>query len=526
MQSSHEQNRQKEEPQEQLTRQEAEQALRLSEERYRDLVENANDVIYAHDLSGNLTTWNRAGEQLLGYARNEALSMNIAQLIVPEQLARARQMIARKIAEGGRTTYELDVLTKDGRRLTMEISSRIAAQPGQALQVQGMARDITERKRAEQALQDADRRKNEFLATLAHELRNPLAPIRNSLHILRMSGEVGPVVERVCEMMERQVGHLVRLVDDLLEVSRITRGAIELRKERVALASILRNAVDTSRPLIEASHHNLAISIPPEPFMVEVDPVRLGQVIANLLNNAAKYTVEGGQIQLTARRQGDWALISVRDNGVGIPAEMLPRVFEMFAQVDRTLKRAQGGLGIGLTLARNLVHLHGGQIEAFSEGLGHGSEFVVRLPLADQSSHEATDAPKEALRSAAVVPINYILVVDDNRDAADSLAMLLRCQGHQVQVAHDGPAALEAVKVKRPEIVLLDIGMPGMDGYDVARAFRNAPEYRNLTLIAVTGWGQEEDRRKAQESGFDYHLTKPVNLEALQLALSRVHTSY
>jgi signal transduction histidine kinase len=375
------------------------------------------------------------------------------------------------------------------------------------------------RRRAEQ-LAEMDRRKDEFLATLAHELRNPLAPLRNSLSILRMSGDSNPAAERVHEMMERQVNHMVRLVDDLLEVSRITRGKIELRRERVELAVVLRSAVETSRPLMEAARHQLAITVPPEPLTVDADPVRLSQVIANLLNNAAKYTEEGGQIWLTARREGGEAAVSVRDTGLGIPADMLHRVFDMFAQVDRTLKRSQGGLGIGLTLARTLVEMHGGRVEARSEGPGKGSEFTIRLPLAAEDSKAAEVRTRAGGAQPAGLSQQRVLVVDDNRDAADSLGMLLKFLGADAHVVYDGPSALQALHIYRPAVVFLDIGMPGMDGHEVARHVRQVPEFRGVLLIAMTGWGQEEDRRRSKAAGFDHHLVKPADADALQALLS------
>ena len=376
------------------------------------------------------------------------------------------------------------------------------------------------RRRVEQ-LAELDRRKDEFLATLAHELRNPLAPIRNSLHILRLSGGSGPTAERVLEMMERQVSHMVRLVDDLLEVSRITRGKIELRKERVTLAAVLGSAVETSRPLIESGRHHLEVSLPAEPLILEADPVRLCQVIANLLNNAAKYTEEGGQISLTARREGGEAAVSVRDSGLGIPPEMLPRIFDLFSQVDRTLKRSQGGLGIGLTLARTLAEMHGGRVEVRSGGPGQGSEFTVRLPLAaDPSGLEGR--PGEGGQQPAGSGQQRVLVVDDHRDAADSLGMLLRFLGADVLVVYDGPAALAALRTYRPSVVFLDIGMPGMDGHEVARQVRQTPEFRGVRLIALTGWGQEDDRRRSRAAGFDHHLVKPANAEAVQTLLASV----
>jgi CheY-like chemotaxis protein/two-component sensor histidine kinase len=334
-----------------------------------------------------------------------------------------------------------------------------------------------------------------------------------------MAGKADPTAESVREMMERQVGHMVRLVDDLLDVSRITRGRIELRTEAVDLAAVVRSALETSRPLIEAAGHRLTVAVPDEPLPLQADPVRLAQVIANLLNNAAKYTEEGGQIWLTARREGDEGVVSVRDTGLGIPADMLPRVFDMFAQVNRTLKRAQGGLGIGLTLSRNLVELHGGTLSASSPGPGQGSEFTMRLPLA-RAGRQAPEAvrPDEGQPSAG--PARRILIVDDNRDAAEALGLLLQFLGNEVRVVHDGPSALEAAGAYRPAVVFLDIGMPGMDGYAVARELRARAEHDELVLIALTGWGQEEDRLRSRAAGFDHHLIKPVDLDALQALLA------
>jgi len=321
-------------------------------------------------------------------------------------------------------------------------------------------------------------------------------------------------------MMERQVNHMVRLVDDLLEVSRITRGKIELRRERVELAAVVQSAVETSRPLIEAAHHQLAINLPLQPLTLEADPVRLAQVIANLLNNAAKFTEEGGQLWLTVRREGDEAVVSIRDTGLGISADMLPRVFDMFAQVDRTLKRAQGGLGIGLTLARTLVEMHGGRVEVRSEGPGKGSEFTVRLPLAVNDDPVAEGQPRGTDPPPSGLCPRRVLVVDDNRDGANSLGLLLKYLGADAHIVYDGPSALEAIRTYRPAIVFLDIGMPGMDGHEVARRVRQEPELAAVVLVALTGWGQEEDRHRSREAGFDHHLVKPVDADALQALLA------
>jgi len=372
---------------------------------------------------------------------------------------------------------------------------------------------IIEREKVEEALRDADRRKDEFLATLAHELRNPLAPIRNSLHILRLSGGGDPASAKVCDMMERQVGHLVRLVDDLMEVSRITRGKIELRMQPVELAAVVRSAVEASRPLIEASGHELAISLPAGALIIQGDALRLSQVFSNLLNNAAKYMDERGHIWLGAKQQDGHVVVSIRDTGIGIPAEMLPHIFKMFTQVDRSARQAQGGLGIGLTLVRTLVEMHGGHVEAHSRGVNEGSEFVVRLPLGKAADLPAGNTSKAHV---ALAPNQRVLVVDDNRDAADSLGLLLRLLGAEVRVVNDGPSALQALPAYRPTVVLLDIGMPGMNGYEVARQIRQQPEWRDVMLIALTGWGQEEDRRRTSQAGFDHHLLKPADISTLE----------
>ena len=376
---------------------------------------------------------------------------------------------------------------------------------------------LYERDRAAEALKEADRRKDEFVAVLAHELRNPLAPIRNSLQILRLTSENDPPTERVREMMERQVNHMVRLVDDLLEVSRITSGKIELRKERVALSAIVDNAVETSQPLIDAFRHHLTIELPYEPVFVEGDPVRLAQVIGNLLNNAAKYSDESGQIWINAERRGDMASITVRDSGLGIAPEVLPHVFNLFMQADRSPGRSQSGLGIGLTLVKTLVEMHGGTVEARSEGPGKGSEFVVRLPIANGDA--AVDPPPPAEADDHSPLRRRVLVVDDNRDAADSLALLLQLLGAEVRVAYDGPEALRLAASYQPSAVFLDIGMRGMDGYEVARRIREDPELRGMTLVALTGWGQHDDRRRSRMAGFDHHLIKPADVSALESLL-------
>jgi PAS domain S-box-containing protein len=380
--------------------------------------------------------------------------------------------------------------------------------------------EFIENARLYSELQSSNRSKDEFLAVLAHELRNPLAPIRNSLHILRLSGELTPAGEKIQEVMERQVDHLVRMVDDLLEVSRISRGKIELRRQPLELATAILNAVETSRPLIDEAGHQLAISIPPQPLTLNADSVRLSQIIANVLNNAAKYTDPGGQIWLTAQPEEDEVLISIRDTGIGIPRDKLNHVFDMFAQIQPAGRRTTGGLGIGLTLVKRLTEMHGGRVEVASAGPGQGSEFTIRLPL-EKSLPEPPPAAEPRLPDPrTALSERRILVVDDNRDAADSLGLFLKFMGAAVHVAYDGGSALESLPNFRPEIVLLDVGMPVLDGFEVARRMRQLPEGQNILLVAVTGWGQEDDRRRTADAGFDQHLVKPVDPVMLQNLLA------
>ena len=383
--------------------------------------------------------------------------------------------------------------------------------------------DITARRHSEEQLRrlaadlsEADRRKTEFLATLAHELRNPLAPIRNGLGVMRLAGHNPATVARVRDMMERQVGHMVRLIDDLLDVARISGGKLELRCERADLKELLASAVETSLPLVEAGQHRLEVDLPAEAMMVDADVTRIAQVVANLLNNAAKYTPAGGRIVLSLRREGGMALISVADTGIGIPADALESIFDMFQQVDRHIERAQGGLGIGLSLVRRLVEMHGGSVTAASAGAGRGSSFEVRLPLAaaapgDPAAQRGHDGAVPD-RSGGV----RVLVVDDNVDAALTLSMILEAGGHTTRVAHDGVAALAAAQEFQPQVAFLDIGMPGMNGYDTASALRGMPGLEGMMLVALTGWGTESDRQRSSEAGFDHHLTKPAQLQAVQ----------
>jgi PAS domain S-box-containing protein len=437
----------------------------------------------------------------------------------PDDRDRLRRETVEAAAEGRDIATEYRILNPDGSiRWVASRGDIVHDSSGANVRMLGALFDITERKRAEEALREADRRKDEFLATLAHELRNPLAPIRSAVDVLQLDALPDSKTAWAGRVIDRQLQQLTRLVDDLLEVSRITLGKIELRRSLTDLASVVDRALETSRPALDAAGHELTIELPDETVCLVADGARLAQVLDNLLQNAAKYTRPGGRVRLTARRSDRELTIVVADNGIGIPPAMLERVFDMFAQADASLTRTQGGLGVGLTIVRRLVEMHHGTVEARSEGPGRGSEFIVTLPLTGRDAGEAL-VPRPARPSTDGLSGRRVLVVDDNRDAAESLALLLEVMEATVWVAFDGPAALEAVRRHLPEIAILDLGMPGMTGYDVARQLRADPATAGLTLIAVTGWGQEEDRRRTRDAGFDHHLVKPVELDELMRIL-------
>jgi signal transduction histidine kinase/CheY-like chemotaxis protein len=379
-----------------------------------------------------------------------------------------------------------------------------------------IAKQIEELTRQQLELRLADQRKDQFLAVLAHELRNPLAPIASALDILKQPGVDAATSAKARDVADRQLKHMTRLVDDLLDVSRIMRGKIELRKEKVALAAIVARAVETARPLLDGARHQLEVSLPDEQVWLEADLVRLAQAVGNLLCNAAKYTEPGGTISLTAGCEAGQVALRVRDNGIGIAPEVMPRLFQMFMQVAPGAVRSQGGLGIGLTLVKSLIEMHGGTVEARSDGLGKGSEFLVRLPAVEAPPPAEKPIPRA---DADVALGRKILVVDDNADAAQSLAVLLRLRGHDVQVALGGAEALEIADANVPELVFLDIGMPDIDGYEVARRLRSRFN-SGMTLVALTGWGTEQDQRRSREAGFDHHLTKPVELAAVEAVMA------
>jgi PAS domain S-box-containing protein len=501
-------------------RKRVEDALRDREERYRDLFENANDIIYTLDLQGRITSLNKRAEQALGLTLQECLGRSLATLAPPEYLPKMQAALDRKLAgESGATTYELEVVSRSGARVLLEVSSRLIVRGGRPVGVQGIARDITERRRLEEELRrrsedlaDRDRRKDEFLAMLGHELRNPLAPIRNGVAILGMLGGTSPEIAAVRDMIDRQATQLARLVDDLLDVSRITRGKVLLRKGRLDLAGLLRGVADDFRPTLDGVE--LGLDLPAGPVWVEGDPTRLAQAVGNLLHNAAKFTERGGRVSVRLSAGEGGAVLTVRDTGVGMSAQTLSGLFEPFNQADGSTDRTRGGLGLGLAVVKGLVELHGGSVEASSAGVGQGSEFTLRLPLGPAEGEVPAGAPP----LPAGAPGLRIVVVEDNLDVAESLRMLLGMSGHDVAVAHTGAAGLEAARRHRPDVVVCDIGLPGgMDGYAVARALRREPQPPRV-LIALTGYGQEEDRRRAHQAGFDLHLVKPVD----PLALVRV----
>jgi PAS domain S-box-containing protein len=488
------------------------------EEQYRLLTENVKDfAIFLLDTGGNVATWNTGAERILGFQEAEIIGRPYSLIFIPQDIVKGQPEHELEIArDTGRSEDERWHVRKDGSQFWASgVVTPLWDEHGKLRGYAKVMRDITARKRAETELAEANRRKDEFLAMLGHELRNPLAPIANGLHLLRQEQSVSPNGRHAIGTIDRQLKHLTRLVDDLLDVSRITRGKIHLRRKRVELHTVIEHAVETTRPLIDARRHEFTVSLPSESVWLEADPARLEQVVSNLLGNAAKYTEPGGRIGLTAERLGPEAVVRVRDTGIGILPEMLPHIFDLFVQGDRSLDRAQGGLGIGLTLVKALVRLHEGKVEAHSPGVGHGAEFVVRLPVVPEV---APVKPEESPPAPEAGRPLRLLVVDDSKDTVDSLAMLLRLTGHEVATADTGPAGLQAALAGHPDVVLLDLGLPGIDGYEVARRIREQADVP--MLIAMTGYGQPEDRERSKEAGFDFHLVKPVDPVKLQQLLA------
>jgi len=495
------------------------------------IVASSDDAIVSKTLDGHIQSWNAGATRIFGYQADEVIGKPITIIIPPEFHEEERRILA-KVRSGERIDhFDTIRLTKDGRRIAISLTvSPIRDSCGTIVGASKVARDISERKAAEQALResaqrlraseealrDADRRKDEFLALLAHELRNPLAPIRYALAMNRKEGRTAEQQRRAEEIIERQVTHMSRLLDDLLDVSRITRGTLELKKAPTELTLIIGSAIETARPILDAKQHAFFLDLPEEAVRLEADPVRLAQVFSNLLINAAKYTDPGGQIQLRATQQEGELMVAIRDNGMGISHDMMPRLFMLFSQAQSALGRAEGGLGVGLSLVRGLIELHGGSVKALSEGAGRGSEFIVRIPVGAPLKTPENEATTDVPVPGAGLKI---LVVDDSRDAADSCAMLLELSGHHVQTAYTGQRALELAETFRPHVLLLDIGLPDLNGYQLAKKVRASSWGRGTVLVAVTGWGQEQDRCRAFEAGFDHHLTKPIAAETVELLL-------
>ena len=495
-------------------RRRAEESLRAGEARYRHLADSMPQLVWTADAGGKVDYYNSRAVEYAGIRQAGDGTWSWEPVVHPDELQLTVDAWRFAIENLAAYACEHRIRMADGS-FRWHLSRALPMRgPDGAVKWFGTATDVHALREAQEALRASDRSKDEFLATLAHELRNPLNPIRSAVQVLRIHGPDIPELRWCRDVIDRQVDHLTRLIDDLLDVSRITRGKLELRKQRVGLAEVLERAVESSRPLLDSHRQELTVALPAEPVFLNGDLVRLAQTFMNLLDNAIKYTPAGGRIGITAERRDGEVAVSVKDTGIGIPPEKLAQLFDMFYQVDRSLERSHGGLGIGLTLVRRLVEMHGGTVEARSEGADRGSEFVVRLPVLAEEPAPPPAAIQETGRAAA----RRILVVDDNRDSADSLSLLLQVTGHDVRTAYDGQEALVEAGRFLPDVVLLDIGMPKLNGYEAARRIRDEPWGKKMLLIAQTGWGQEEDRRRSREAGFDAHLTKPVDhLKLLKL---------
>ena len=502
-------------------------ALRESEVRYRRLFETARDGILILDAeTGKITEANPFLCELLGYSRAELLGKELWEIGVFEDQAASRATFTHLQQTGYDRHEDLPLKTRDKGQVEVEFVSNVYL-AGETSVIQCNIRDITDRVRMQKEinrqaakLADAYRRKDEFLAMISHELRNPLASILNAVYNLRLQGSENSLQLEARGMIERQTAQLARIVDDLLEISRIATGRIHLRLDNVELNSIINRAVAASRPLIEARHHRVALSLCDTPIWLNADPVRLEQVLVNLLNNAAKYTGEGGQIWLTVRLLEGEVEIRVKDMGVGIEPTLLPRVFDLFTQAEKSLESAQGGLGIGLALVRSLVEMHRGRVVAESEGPGKGSEFIVRLPAMTAPTDTEDPAPPGILEQAQLG--SRVLVVDDNKDLADSVVTLLRMAGYEVRAAYTGPTGLALARTYRPHVVLLDIGLPDMDGFEVARRIRQDPKLKEVLLVALTGYGEEHGQTASSGAGFSQHLVKPVEAKRLLAILAEL----
>jgi PAS domain S-box-containing protein len=499
-------------------RRQAEDQLRVSEERFRLLVESVEDyAIFMLDPEGHIVSWNVGAHRIKGYAASEILGQHFSTFYPPEEVAIGKPAaLLRTALATGQVEDEGWRVRKDGTRFWANVViTAVHDAEGRLRGFAKVTRDLTQRRYIE-SLESAGREMSEFLAMLSHELRNPLAPIRNAVALMAAREATDPTTQWARDVIDRQTALLAHLVEDLLDVTRITVGKLQLRLEPTDMAAVIGRAVETIRPVVEARRHHLTVSTPEQPLRVVADLVRLTQVLTNILTNAAKYTPDGGRIALILEHDGTEAVVRVRDSGMGIAPELLPRIFDLFAQGQQGLDRREGGLGVGLALARRLMQLHGGSVTASSEGRGRGSEFVIRLPLATGAPLPSSSDAEADQRIGAG---RNVLVVDDNVDSAQGLALLLDLWGFAPRIAHDGPGALAAAATHQPVAVLLDIGLPGMDGYEVARRLRVMPGFDATPIIAVSGYGQEEDQLRARAAGFDQHLVKPVEADRLRSTL-------
>ena len=497
-----------------------EAALRITEERLQAVLRTAHMAFWAWDPATDTVSASVTMDELLGLPPGEKLTSSRRgfELVHPEDLPALRAKLEAAAREGGTWDHDFRIVRPcDGKVTWLTERANATCDSDGKLVMAGLVWDVTERKLLESSLQEADQRKDEFLATLAHELRNPLAPLRNGLQIARLTSSADSPFQRTIEMMDRQLTHLVRLVDDLLDVGRISSGKIELRRDKLALPAILTSSAEAARAAIDTHSHQLIIEPAAEELWVEGDFDRLTQIFSNLLTNAAKYTERGGRIELRVSRKGNYAVVNVSDNGIGIPSDDLPHVFELFSQVRLHQGRSEGGLGIGLAIVRKLVEMHQGTVSVCSDGSGKGSTFTVRLPLLSDGAATPVYLPTKLPSS---VPPRRILVVDDNTDAAVSFAVLLEHQGHEVATAHDGEEAVAKARVLRPHIVFLDLGMPRMDGLEAAKHLRALSDGEPMTLVALTGWGQKRDHERTREAGFDWHLLKPIDGNELDRILA------
>ncbi len=499
----------------------AEQMIRDSEARFRSLASTAPVGIFRTDAAGHWIYANDCVASLTGRSQEECLGDAWQTAVHPDDISAVVSDWTQTVSARAVFSREFRFVDQQGH-VTWVIARAVPQNndvPEHAVFV-GTCTDITAAKQAKDALLEADRRKDEFLATLSHELRNPLSPVRTAAHLLKIKAAKSPEIKPVVDIIDRQVHAMTRLIDDLMDVSRINQGKIQLQLEDVDIARVVEAAIETSQPLISEMRHRLTVELPSGPLTLRVDSTRISQVLLNLLNNAAKYTERGGSIHLRAEHRDGHAVISVKDTGIGIPADKLSTLFEMFSQLENSLSKSKGGLGIGLCLVRQLVKLHGGWVEARSEGYGLGSEFLVGIPVLEPTSaHTALPEPDQA---AEVRRQLKVLVVDDNKDAALTLAMVLKMTGHVTLTVHDGEAAVAAAQSERPDLILCDIGLPRLNGYEVCQHIRRTAWGKKIVLIAISGWGQEEARRKCFEAGFDHHLVKPVALDALSKVMTEL----